>query len=59
VDADWASPDGTTGNAKQDVEVVAEEVPVPAGKFMAFKLVHRGWYRHSRRSNGELNDTFW
>lgn len=59
-DADWTRADGVTGNTKQNVEVVAyEEVSVPAGKFMAFKIEHRGWYRNSRGSNGRQNDTFW
>ena len=65
-DADWVRGDGVTGNTKQDVEVVAyEEVAVPAGKFMAFKIEHRGWYRNSRGGRAEMggsgqqNDTFW
>ena len=44
----------------QDAEVVAqEEVSVPAGKFMAFKIEYRGWYRNSRGSSGKQNDTYW
>jgi len=59
-DSDWTRADGVTGNTKQDVEVVAyEQVTVPAGTFMAFKIVHRGWYRNSRGSNGKQDDTFW
>ncbi len=57
---DWTRADGVTGNTKQDAAVVAyEEVTVPAGKFIAFKIEHRGWYRNSRGSNGKQNDTFW
>ena len=58
--ADWSRPDGVTGNTKQDAEVVAyEEVTVPAGKFMAFKIEQRGWYQTSRPSRGKQNDTYW
>ena len=39
VDLEYVRPDRTTGNLKQDARVVAnEEVTVPAGKFMAFKI---------------------
>lgn len=57
---DWTRADGVTGNTQQDAAVVAyEEVSVPAGKFMAFKIEHRGWYQNSRGRNGHQNDTFW
>lgn len=60
VNADWTRPDGVTGNTKQDAEVVAyEEVAVPAGKFMAFKIEQRGWFQNSRPSRGKQNDTYW
>jgi hypothetical protein len=60
LDADWERADGVSGNTRQNVEVVAyEEVTVPAGTFMAFKIVHRGWYRNSRGSSGRQDDTFW
>ena len=59
-DADWVRADGVTGNTKQDAEVVAyEEVTVPAGKFMAYKIEYRGWYRNSGGGNGKQNDTYW
>ena len=57
---DWTRSDGVTGNTQQDAEVVAyEEVIVPAGKFMAFKINYRGWYRNSQGGSGKQNDTFW
>lgn len=59
---DWTNPNGNAGITKQDVEVVAyEEVTVPAGKFMAFKIEHRGWYTNttSRGGRGKMNETFW
>jgi len=60
VDAERVKPDGITAKVQQEAEVVAyEEVAVPAGRFMAFKIVHRGSYRNSRESGGELNDTYW
>jgi len=39
--------------------VAYEEVTVPAGKFMAFKIEHRGWFRNSRGSSGIQKDTYW
>jgi hypothetical protein len=60
VDAERVRPDGITAKVKQEAEVVAyEEVTVAAGKYMAFKIVHRGSYQNSRNSSGELNDTYW
>ena len=59
-DADWVRSDGVSGNTKQDAEVLAyEEVTVPAGKFMAFKIEYRGWYRNSRGGSGKQDDTYW
>lgn len=59
-EADWARPDGVTGSTQQKVEVEAyEEVTVPAGKFMAYKIVHRGFFRNSRGNSGQQDDTFW
>lgn len=60
VDSDWLRADGVSGNTRQDVEVMAyEEVVVPAGKFMAYKIEHRGFYRNSRGGQGRQNDTYW
>ena len=60
TDIDWVRADGVTGNTKQDAEVVAyEEVTVPAGKFMAYKIEYRGWYRNSNGGNGKQDDTYW
>ncbi|MCB1962667.1 MAG: hypothetical protein KDF24_05815 [Rhodocyclaceae bacterium] len=59
-EADWTRPDGVSGNTRQDVEVVAyEEVSVPAGTFMAFRIEHKGWYRNSRGGSGKQHDTYW
>ena len=59
-DGDWPRPDGVTGNTKQDAEVVAyEEVSTPTGKFMAYKIEHRGFYKSSNGRNGKQNDTYW
>jgi hypothetical protein len=56
----WARPDGVTGSSEQKVEVTAyEEVTVPAGKFMAYKIEHRGYFRNSSGSTGRQDDTFW
>lgn len=59
-DGNWVRADGVSGNTKQDAEVAAyEEVVVPAGKFMAFKIEYRGWYRNSQGGHGKQNDTYW
>jgi hypothetical protein len=60
VDVDYVRPDRTTGNLKQDARVVAyEEVTVPAGKFMAFKIEYDGYVRTSTGFSGRIVDTFW
>jgi hypothetical protein len=42
------------------VEVTAfEEITVPAGKFMAFKIEHRGYFRNSSSNTGRQDDTYW
>lgn len=52
--------DGVAGNSKQDVEVVAyEEIVVPAGKFMAYKIEQRGYYTNYRGDNGKQDTTYW
>lgn len=59
-DEDWARPDGVTGNTQADVAVVAyEEVEVPAGKFTAFKIEHRGFYTNSIGGRVRQQDTYW
>jgi hypothetical protein len=56
----WARPDGVTGSSEQKVEVTAyEEVTVPAGKFMAFKIEHRGYFKNSNGNSGRQDDTYW
>lgn len=60
IDMDFVSPNGSTGNLKQEARVVAyEEVTVPAGKFMAFKIEQDGFVRTSTGFNGRIVDTFW
>jgi len=56
---DWI--DGNrSGNTVQDAKVVAyEEVSVPAGKFMAFKIEYKGYYRNSQGGSGRQADTYW
>lgn len=59
-EVDWTRQDGTTGHTHQDVEVAAfEEVEVPAGKFMAFRIVHRGFYSNSNNARAKQDDTYW
>lgn len=60
VDQTWTRPDGVTGSTKQDAEVVGyEEIVTPAGTYMAFKILYKGFFRNSRGSNGKQNDTYW
>lgn len=57
---DWQRADGVTGNTQAQVEVTAyEAVEVPAGKFMAFKIEHKGFFTNSRGNRGQQVDTFW
>ncbi|MEO8922056.1 MAG: hypothetical protein ABI330_04395 [Caldimonas sp.] len=59
-DMDWIRQDGVTGHTRQDVQVVAfEEVEVPAGKFMAFRIVHKGFYSNSNNASAKQDDTYW
>lgn len=52
--------DTPTFSLKQDAKVVAhEEVVVPAGKFMAFRIEHDGFVRLPSGFNGRIVDTFW
>ena len=57
---DWRRADGVTGNTQAQVEVTAyEAVEVPAGKFMAFKIEHKGFFTNSRGNRGQQVDTYW
>jgi hypothetical protein len=59
-DAAWVRPDGVSGRTKQDVEVVAYEgVDVPAGHFMAYKIVAKGYFQSSSVNNAKQIDTYW
>jgi hypothetical protein len=52
--------DAPTYALKQDAKVVGhEEVVVPAGKFMAFRIEHDGFVRLPSGFNGRIADTFW
>lgn len=56
----WSRSDGATGDTKQDVKVaVVEEVTVPAGKFMAYRIEYRGWYSSSTGNRGRQDETYW
>lgn len=58
MDVDYTRVDGT-GNIKMDAHVVAyEEVTVPAGTFMAFRIEHDGFVR-TGGFNGRMTETFW
>ena len=58
MDVNYTRADGS-GNVKMDARVVAyEEVVVPAGKFMAFKIEHDGFVR-TGNFNGRMVETYW
>lgn len=58
---DWVSATGQSGRTKQDALVAAyEEVTVPAGKFMAYKIEMKGFYNNvSSGHNGRQSQTVW
>jgi len=59
-DTNWSRGDGVTGNTKQDARVVAyEEVVVPAGKFMAYRIEYDGWVTTSQGFRGRIADVYW
>jgi hypothetical protein len=59
-ESNWGNDEGTSGTTSQDAEVVSfEEVAVPAGKFMAYKIEYRGTIVNSRGFNGEMKDDWW
>jgi hypothetical protein len=60
-DGDWTNAAGDKGNTRQSARVLAyEEIEVPAGKFMAYKVEMKGFWRNNRWNNGgRQNDTFW
>lgn len=59
-EADWTRPDGTTGVSEQKAQVVAfEDVTVPAGRFKAYRIEYRGYFRSSRGTTGRQDDTYW
>jgi hypothetical protein len=60
MDMDYERADGGKGNLKMDARVVAyEEVTVPAGKFMAFKIEQEGYVRTSAGWSGRMVETYW
>lgn len=59
-ESEWENNEGTKGKTSQDAEVVSfEDVTVPAGKFMAYKIEYKGMVTNSRGFKGEMSDTWW
>ena len=59
-DEDFSNAGGLSWNTKQDAEVVAyEEVTTPAGKFMAFKIEYKGFFRNNRGESGRQTGIHW
>lgn len=59
-DEEWRRPDGVSGSTQADVRVTSfEEVEVPSGKYMAFKIEHKGHYHNSAGGSGFQRETYW
>lgn len=59
IDMNYVRADGTTGNIRMGARVVAqEEVEVPAGRFMAFRIEQDG-FLSTGNFNGRMTETFW
>jgi hypothetical protein len=59
-ESEWKNAEGTAMITSQDVEVVSYgEVAVLAGRFMAYKIEHKGTFTNSRAGSGKMNDTYW
>ena len=59
-ESEWENNEGTKGKTSQDAEVVSfEEVNIPAGKFMAYKIEYKGMVTNSRGFKGKMSDTWW
>lgn len=56
----WENAEGTAMITNQEVEVVSyEEVVVLAGRFMAYKIEHKGTFTNTKAGSGKMNDTYW
>lgn len=59
-ESEWKNAEGTAMITSQDVEVVSYgEVVVLAGRFMAYKIEHKGTFTNTRSGSGKMNDTYW
>ena len=59
-ESEWNNSEGTSMKTSQDVEVVSYgEVVVLAGRFMAYKIEHKGTFSNSMGGSGKMNDTYW
>jgi len=59
-ESNWKNSEGTPMITSQDVEVVSYgEETVLAGRFMAYKIVHKGTITNSIGGSSEINETYW
>lgn len=59
-ESEWENNEGTKGKTSQDAEVVSfEEITVPAGKFMVYKIEYKGMVTNSRGYKGKMSDTWY
>lgn len=57
----WTNESGDKGITSQDAEVISfEEIKLPAGKFMAYKIKYVGYVQNYQAGGkGKVTDTFW
>ncbi|EAY31332.1 hypothetical protein M23134_04165 [Microscilla marina ATCC 23134] len=57
----WTNESGEKGITSQDAEVISfEELNLPAGKFMAYKIKYVGYIQNYQvGGKGKVTDTFW
>lgn len=58
---DWVNTQGSKGQTTYTAEVVSvEEVTVPAGKFMAYKVEYSGFFtNYASGSGGRMTEVHW
>ena len=60
-ESEWTNESGENGISSQDVEILSfEEIELPAGKFMAYKMKYDGYIQNYEvGGKGKVIDTVW
>ena len=59
-ESDWKNSEGTPMKTSQEVEVVSYgEEAVLAGRFLAYKIEHKGTITNSIGGSAEINEVYW